>query len=181
MTVGVTDILGQTDTQNISMTINPAPTITTGFAAELDRHLQQLLGDDAGDRWDDALHLGPPQRHEPAAGTDDQLQRHHLGQSDRDRDLQPHDHLADKTGVTTSRSYTVTINSLPSITGPPTLPSPWTAGNPYTATTVTATNGTTAYKWAASGLPTGMTIAQGTGVISGTPTVAGTYSSLSSR
>jgi kumamolisin len=41
--------------------------------------------------------------------------------------------------------------------------------------TVHATGGTSPYTWSASGLPTGLSIASGTGVISGKTTTAGTY------
>ena len=41
--------------------------------------------------------------------------------------------------------------------------------------TAHATGGTTPYTWSASGLPTGLSIASGTGVISGKTTAAGTY------
>jgi hypothetical protein len=85
--------------------------------------------------------------------------------------------VRDNAGATKSRGYTVQINDLPVISGPSLLPD-WTATNPGYSQTVTATQGTAPYSWAASGLPPGLTIAPATGVISGTPTTAGTYSSI---
>ena len=83
--------------------------------------------------------------------------------------------VTDFAGATTNRSYTITINDTPQITGPPTLPTDHTAGLVYPNTTITGTDGTAPYSWSASGLPTGLTINTGSGAISGTPTVQGTY------
>ena len=55
------------------------------------------------------------------------------------------------------------------VSGPASLP-PGTVGAAYPATAVTATGGSGTYSWSAAGLPNGLTIAAGTGVISGTPT-----------
>lgn len=81
--------------------------------------------------------------------------------------------VTDGHGGTSTQSYTVTINAAPSVSTS-SLPS-GTIGNPYNAT-VSATNGTTPYSWSATGLPAGLSIAAGTGVISGTPTTVGTSS-----
>jgi len=55
-----------------------------------------------------------------------------------------------------------------SITGPVALPQ-GTVGVAYSPTTVNAIGGSTPYSWSATGLPAGLTINSGTGVISGTP------------
>jgi type II secretory pathway pseudopilin PulG len=58
-----------------------------------------------------------------------------------------------------------------SISAPATLPAS-SAGRPYPSTTLTAVGGDGKYQWSASGLPSGMVLGTGSGVISGTPTVA---------
>jgi hypothetical protein len=45
----------------------------------------------------------------------------------------------------------------------------------YTPLTLTATGGVMPYTWTPTGLPAGMTLAPGTGVLSGTPTVSGPF------
>jgi hypothetical protein len=65
--------------------------------------------------------------------------------------------------LTISGQLTITTSSLPS----------GVVGTAYSAT-VAAAGGTTPYTWAATGLPSGLSINTSTGAISGTPTAAGT-------
>jgi hypothetical protein len=69
---------------------------------------------------------------------------------------------------------TVSVTTGPIITATSPLP-PGIEGVPYTAITFEASGGTSPYKWAAAGLPSGLNISTG-GVLSGTPTVSGTTS-----
>jgi prepilin-type N-terminal cleavage/methylation domain-containing protein len=81
----------------------------------------------------------------------------------------------DSVANTGSRTYTVTIGG-PSvtITAPTTLPTAY-VGQSYTQA-VTGANGTTPYTWGATGLqPIGLDIGLFNGVITGTPTTAGTF------
>jgi hypothetical protein len=82
--------------------------------------------------------------------------------------------VTDSNSVTANKSYSLTVNAALIVSGPASLP-PGTVGATYPATTVTAAGGSGTYSWSATGLPNGLTIAAGTGVITGTPTSAGAF------
>ncbi len=83
--------------------------------------------------------------------------------------------LIDSFGAITTKPLTIVINAAPSITT--TLLPGGDVGVPYSRT-LSATGGTTPFTWSisAGALPTGLTLGASTGVISGTPTSAGTFS-----
>ncbi len=82
--------------------------------------------------------------------------------------------VTDARGLAQTKTYSVTINPLPSITAPATLPAS-TQGVAYPTTTINASGGTPTLSWFASGLPAGMSINTSTGAIGGTPTASGTF------
>ena len=80
----------------------------------------------------------------------------------------------DTVGATGSQAYTIIINAVPTITTT-TLPN-WTINRAGYSQTIATSNGTSPFTFAVTTgtLPTGLTLASSTGVVSGTPTVAGT-------
>ena len=81
----------------------------------------------------------------------------------------------DTVGAIGSQAYTVVINSAVSVS-PSTLPN-WTVNKSGYTQTVTSSGGTGSKSLSitAGAIPTGMTFTAGTGVLSGTPTAAGTF------
>ncbi len=84
--------------------------------------------------------------------------------------------VSDSTGASTSASLNIQVNSLINITTTA-LTAGATVGIPYT-TTFAAAGGTLPYTWGivAGAPPDGLTFAVNTGMLSGTPTAAGTFS-----
>ena len=82
--------------------------------------------------------------------------------------------VSDSVGGTATHAYSVVINVAPAIT---TTTLPNGEMNVAYSQTLGATGGTIPYTWSVSGgaLPPGLTLAPSTGIISGTPTTAGTY------
>jgi prepilin-type N-terminal cleavage/methylation domain-containing protein len=169
VTVTVTDALGGIATQTQSVTINPAPTITTGSIPSwtVNQPYTNFTMTAAG---------GTPPRTWSATGLPTGLSMDAAGViSGTPTDLGSFTvtvTVTDSVGATTNRNYTVNINSAPSIT---TTVLPDGEQNVPYSTTVAGTSGTTPYSWSATGLPGGLSISSD-GTISGTPIVTGTFS-----
>jgi uncharacterized protein (TIGR03437 family) len=79
--------------------------------------------------------------------------------------------VTDATQTSISRTFSLAISGLLTVTAPTTLPAA-SLNTAYVPVTAIAGGGLPPYTWAATGLPTGMSIAIATGIISGTPTTA---------
>ena len=79
--------------------------------------------------------------------------------------------LSDAAGDTVSRTFSLAISGVLTITAPSTLPTA-TLNGVYPSATVIAGGGLAPYTWTATGLPSGLTIGLTTGTIAGTPTAA---------
>ncbi|MEY4547111.1 MAG: hypothetical protein RL685_3306, partial [Pseudomonadota bacterium] len=78
-----------------------------------------------------------------------------------------------------SQSFTLTVLQAPSISGTP--PSPVDADTAYSHSFTSSGFPAPTFSVVSGTLPTGLTLAAGTGVLSGTPTVPGTFSNITVR
>lgn len=87
--------------------------------------------------------------------------------------------VKDNAGATVANPYTIVINPQLQLNNPPASLPNGTTGAPYPSSPITfaATGGSGTYTWSIAGLP-GVTIGSSSGVLSGTPTTAGTYNSV---
>ena len=172
VTVTMTDAAGATATRIYSLTINVAPSITTGSLPNGEQGLAYSATVSAANGTTPYSWAASGL---PAGLTINANSGLISGTPTATGSFSVSVTVTDTAGATATRVYPVTIGTGPAISGPATLPA-WTVNRAYPNTTVTATGGTTPYVWSATGLPAGLSINAGSGVISGTPTAAGTFS-----
>ena len=176
-TVRVTDTPGATGDKPFSITINPAPTITTTILPSpwpallaYPNSTLTATGGTGALSWGLAPGSGPL----PTGLT---LTAAGLisGTPSTPGTFNFTVRVTDAVGGTGDQAFSVTINPSLTITTTSPLP-PWTVGVPY-STVLVAINGSGALTWTSTGgaLPTGLSLSAA-GAITGTPTVTGPFS-----
>jgi type II secretory pathway pseudopilin PulG len=164
VTVTVTD--GSSNTaRNYSLTINPAPSITTTALPNASQSVSYSTtlagsGGTGSDAWSAPGRPGWLNLNSSTgvlSGTPSATGTFTFAVT-----------LTDDAGATATTAFTLAVFPKLTISTPATLPA-WSRGIAYPSTTVSATGGTGSYTWSATGLPAGMTISPSTGAISGTP------------
>jgi hypothetical protein len=173
-TVQVTDANSLTGTQALTITVNAAPTITTSSlpAGTQNAAYSATLtasGGTAPYTW--SLTSGSLPAGLTLASSTGVISGTPTSAGTSSFTVQ----VADANSLTATRALTITVNAAPTITTS-SLPA-GTQNTAYSAT-LTATGGAAPYTWslASGSLPAGLMLASSTGVISGTPTSAGTSS-----
>jgi hypothetical protein len=171
-TVTVTDAAGAIASQSYTLTINAAPTITTSAlpAWTVNRAYSAAVAAVGG--------TGTLVFSVSAGAVPAGLSLSHAGQLTGTPTATGTSSftvtVTDAAGVTDSRSYTLTVNATPVITTA-SLPA-WTVSRPYSqAISAGAGTGVLAFSVTSGALPAGLTLSPA-GVLSGTPTAAGTAS-----
>lgn len=84
--------------------------------------------------------------------------------------------IRDAAGTTVSPTLPMQIHGVLAITDPGAQTA--VSGSPYSLTLSTGTTGNGPFTWSAAGLPAGVSIGNGTGIIGGTPLSAGTFDAV---
>ena len=172
-TVKVTDANGQSATQAASITV--AAGVSTTFAAPPAAVLNTAYSDTLTAAGGTAPYTWSVNTRNPAGRPHPVLRRRPVRHPHRHRQLHLHGQRDRREQGIATTSITLVVTSSVTFTFPP--PPSGVVGTAY-SDTLTAAGGTTPYTWSisAGSLPAGLTLNASTGVVSGTPTTAGTAS-----